>query len=134
MRFLKHLTVVLSLVIVLAGGGSAPRAQTAAPSEEALAVATALLGALGLEKQFESVLPVLLQQFRGVILQANPRAGEELGMTNVAFPSIGDYQDIETRNLWRTAVDERGEDPATVLRSIHAKGHGEAPQLGVRKA
>jgi len=61
-------------------------------------------------------------------LQGTPYVyqGEELGMGNVAFPSIDDYQDIESRNYWRTAVDERGEDPATVLNSIHAKGRDNA--------
>lgn len=61
-------------------------------------------------------------------LQGTPYVyqGEELGMSNVAFPSIDHYQDIETRNLWRTAVQERGEDPAEVLRSIHAKSRDNA--------
>jgi len=61
-------------------------------------------------------------------LQGTPYVyqGEELGMGNVAFPSIEDYQDIESRNYWRTAVDERGEDPAMVLQSIHAKGRDNA--------
>jgi oligo-1,6-glucosidase len=61
-------------------------------------------------------------------LQGTPYVyqGEELGMTNVAFASIDDYQDIEIRNYWRTAVDERGENPAAVLRSIHAKGRDNA--------
>jgi oligo-1,6-glucosidase len=61
-------------------------------------------------------------------LQGTPYVyqGEELGMGNVAFPSIEDYQDIESRNHWRTAVDERGEDPAVVLNSIHAKGRDNA--------
>lgn len=52
--------------------------------------------------------------------------GEELGMCNVAFDRIEDYQDIEIRNYWRTAVRERGENPASVLRSIHAKGRDNA--------
>jgi oligo-1,6-glucosidase len=61
-------------------------------------------------------------------LQGTPYVyqGEELGMTNVAFARIDDYQDIEIRNYWRTAVHERGEDPASVLRSIHAKGRDNA--------
>ena len=75
-------------------------------------------------------------------LQGTPYVyqGEELGMTNVAFPSISDYQDIEIRNHWRTAVHERGEAPEAVLRSIHAKGRdnartpmpwqGDAPEAG----
>jgi oligo-1,6-glucosidase len=52
--------------------------------------------------------------------------GDELGMCNVAFERIEDYQDIETRNHWRTAVIERGEDPAEVMRGIHAKGRDNA--------
>jgi oligo-1,6-glucosidase len=52
--------------------------------------------------------------------------GDELGMCNVAFERIEDYQDIETRNHWRTAVIERGEDPAVVMRGIHAKGRDNA--------
>ena len=52
--------------------------------------------------------------------------GEELGMTNVAWPSIDHYQDIETRNMYRVATQERGHAPAQVMRSIHAKGRDNA--------
>ncbi len=52
--------------------------------------------------------------------------GEELGMTNVRFPSIDDYQDIESLNMYRVAVGERGEDPGSVMASIHAKGRDNA--------
>lgn len=52
--------------------------------------------------------------------------GEELGMTNVAFDSIEAYQDIESRNMYRVATQERGQDPAEVLRAIHAKGRDNA--------
>lgn len=52
--------------------------------------------------------------------------GEELGMTNVAFERIEDYRDIETLNMYRVATTERGEDPAEVLRAIHAKGRDNA--------
>ena len=31
--------------------------------------------------------------------------GEELGMTNVAFPSIDDYNDIDTRNYYKTMIE-----------------------------
>lgn len=41
--------------------------------------------------------------------------GEELGMTNVAFPSIDDYRDIETRNRYREMVEELGVDPQEAL-------------------
>ncbi len=52
--------------------------------------------------------------------------GEELGMTNVAFDRIEDYQDIESRNMHRVATEERGMDPAEVMASIHAKGRDNA--------
>jgi oligo-1,6-glucosidase len=52
--------------------------------------------------------------------------GEELGMTNVAFPRIEDYRDIESLNLYRVATQERGQDPAEVLHAIHLKGRDNA--------
>jgi len=51
--------------------------------------------------------------------------GEEIGMTNVAFPDIADYRDIETLNMYREAV-ARGRPPAELLRAIHAKGRDNA--------
>ena len=61
-------------------------------------------------------------------LQGTPYVyqGEELGMTNVQFPRIEDYQDIEIRNMYRVAVEERGEDPQQVLAAIWAKGRDNA--------
>ena len=61
-------------------------------------------------------------------LQGTPYVyqGEELGMTNVRFPSIDDYQDIEIRNMYRVAVEERGQPPEDVIRSIWAKGRDNA--------
>jgi oligo-1,6-glucosidase len=47
--------------------------------------------------------------------------GEELGMTNVAFDSIDDYRDIETRNFYREWAVERGENATAVMAAIHAK-------------
>jgi oligo-1,6-glucosidase len=52
--------------------------------------------------------------------------GEELGMSNVAFDRIEDYQDIESRNMYRVATEERGLEPAAVLHAIHAKGRDNA--------
>jgi oligo-1,6-glucosidase len=52
--------------------------------------------------------------------------GEELGMTNVRFPDIADYRDIESLNMYREAVNERGMPPAEVLAAIHAKGRDNA--------
>ena len=52
--------------------------------------------------------------------------GEELGMTNVRFPGIDDYQDIESVNMYREAVNERGMAPADVLLPIYTKGRDNA--------
>ena len=52
--------------------------------------------------------------------------GEEIGMTNVAFPSIDDYRDIESLNMYREMVEEQGKDPAGVLALIQAKGRDNA--------
>lgn len=52
--------------------------------------------------------------------------GEEIGMTNVRFPSISEYKDIETLNWYREEVNERGRDPHDAMQSIHAKGRDNA--------
>ncbi|MFN8442827.1 MAG: alpha-glucosidase [Caldilineaceae bacterium] len=48
--------------------------------------------------------------------------GEEIGMTNVKFASIEEYRDIETLNMYRDFVGERGLDPQTVMAMIYTKG------------
>ncbi|HEV7666781.1 MAG TPA: alpha-glucosidase [Chloroflexota bacterium] len=52
--------------------------------------------------------------------------GEEIGMTNVRFESIADYRDIETLNMYREFVDEKGMDPRPVLAMIQAKSRDNA--------
>ena len=52
--------------------------------------------------------------------------GEEIGMTNVAFDSIHDYQDIESLNLYKELVGEKGLNPNDVLALIRAKGRDNA--------
>jgi oligo-1,6-glucosidase len=44
--------------------------------------------------------------------------GEELGMTNVPFDDIDDFQDIESRNHYRTAVEVLGHSPGEVLEDL----------------
>ncbi|MDT7581025.1 MAG: oligo,6-glucosidase [Pseudonocardiales bacterium] len=51
--------------------------------------------------------------------------GEELGMTNMPFTSIGDFRDIESLNHYREAVD-RGGDPADVLAGLRAMSRDNA--------
>jgi len=52
--------------------------------------------------------------------------GEELGMTNVAWPHIDAYQDIETRNMYAQAVNQKGTPHREVMQSIHVKGRDNA--------
>jgi oligo-1,6-glucosidase len=52
--------------------------------------------------------------------------GEEIGMTNVKFDSIKDYQDIETLNMYNEKVVQNGEDHAKVMESIYVKGRDNA--------
>ncbi|MGW5951064.1 oligo-1,6-glucosidase [Bacillus mycoides] len=52
--------------------------------------------------------------------------GEEIGMTNVRFESIDEYRDIETLNMYKEKVMERGEDIDKVMQSIYIKGRDNA--------
>jgi oligo-1,6-glucosidase len=62
------------------------------------------------------------------LLQGTPYIyqGEEIGMTNVAFASIDDYRDIESRNNYRSLVEEHGVSPADALRFLHARSRDNA--------
>ncbi len=62
------------------------------------------------------------------MLQGTPYVyqGEEIGMTNVAFETIADYNDIETINMYHEQVDEKGKDPKAVMAVIHAKSRDNA--------
>ena len=62
------------------------------------------------------------------MLQGTPYIyqGEEIGMTNVQFDAIDEYRDIETLNMYREMVDERGADPQKIMASLHAKSRDNA--------
>lgn len=51
--------------------------------------------------------------------------GEEIGMTNVKFDSIKDYDDIESLNMYRERI-ALGYTKAEVMESIYAKGRDNA--------
>ncbi|MFY0663154.1 MAG: alpha-glucosidase [Natronospirillum sp.] len=51
--------------------------------------------------------------------------GEELGMTNVQFPRIEDYQDIETRNLYTERL-AAGHSEAEMMAAIYANSRDNA--------
>jgi oligo-1,6-glucosidase len=52
--------------------------------------------------------------------------GEEIGMTNVAFDTVGDYRDVEIFNLWQDRVVKGGQDPNRILHAIHMKARDNA--------
>ncbi len=52
--------------------------------------------------------------------------GEELGMTNVRFPTIDDYKDIETLNMYNEKISEDKENLSQIMNSIYAKGRDNA--------
>ena len=52
--------------------------------------------------------------------------GEEIGMTNVAFESIEEYRDVETLNMYKEMVNEKGLDPKEVLKIVRAKSRDNA--------
>ncbi len=62
------------------------------------------------------------------LLQGTPYVyqGEEIGMTNVRFTSIGDYRDIETLNIYREFAERRGVEPERCMAMIHAKSRDNA--------
>lgn len=74
-------------------------------------------------KESAKMLATLLHTLKGTpyIYQ-----GEELGMTNVKFPSINDYRDIETLNMYREHHIEQGKPEASVMASIYSKGRDNA--------
>ena len=51
--------------------------------------------------------------------------GEEIGMTNIKFDSIEEYNDIETLNMYRERVD-KGEDIQTIMDSVYVKSRDNA--------
>lgn len=52
--------------------------------------------------------------------------GQELGMTNVYLDSIEEYEDIETLNMYKEEVSEKGKNPQDVIKAIHKKGRDNA--------
>jgi oligo-1,6-glucosidase len=62
------------------------------------------------------------------MLQGTPYIyqGEEIGMINVRFDSVEDYNDIEIKNMYREKVIEGGEDHNKVMESIYVKGRDNA--------
>ena len=81
----------------------------------------------GNDKEYRNESAKLLATFT-LMLQGTPYIyqGEEIGMTNVAFETIEDYRDVETLNMYREYVEERGADPKTLIKAINAKSRDNA--------
>lgn len=52
--------------------------------------------------------------------------GEEIGMTNVSFDSIDDYDDVEIHNMWQERVVKGGADPEETLDNIRYRARDNA--------
>lgn len=52
--------------------------------------------------------------------------GEEIGMTNVPFPSIDECRDIETLNWYKERMQEENADSAQLLEAVYARGRDNA--------
>ncbi|NNK69120.1 MAG: alpha-glucosidase [Flavobacteriaceae bacterium] len=68
------------------------------------------------------MLAMLLLSMRGTVYVYQ---GDEIGMTNVAFPQITDYNDVETLNSWKEA-EERGEDMNAFMKLVHKQSRDNA--------
>jgi oligo-1,6-glucosidase len=81
----------------------------------------------GNDREFRVESAKLLATFTHM-LQGTPYVyqGEEIGMTNVAFNSIDDYRDVETLNIYKEVVGEKGGNPQETLKVIHAKSRDNA--------
>ena len=52
--------------------------------------------------------------------------GEELGMTNVPFETIGSFRDLESLGYYATAVGTLGQDPAQTVATLRRKSRDNA--------
>ena len=68
------------------------------------------------------LLAMLLLTLRGTVYIYQ---GDEIGMTNVAYPSIEDYNDVETINSWNEAK-AAGKDMKTYLQLVHRQSRDNA--------
>jgi oligo-1,6-glucosidase len=68
------------------------------------------------------LLATLLLTLRGTVYIYQ---GDEIGMTNVAFDSIEDYNDVETRNNWKEAK-AKGKNMNDFLKIVHLQSRDNA--------
>ena len=68
------------------------------------------------------LLATLLLTLRGTVYIYQ---GDEIGMTNVAYDSIDDYDDVETHGAWQDALRE-GKDMDEFLKIVHDQSRDNA--------
>ncbi|SHG51449.1 alpha-glucosidase [Flagellimonas flava] len=68
------------------------------------------------------LLVTLLMTLRGTVYVYQ---GDEIGMTNVAYPHISDYNDVETLNAYKEAK-EQGKDMDAFMSVVHAQSRDNA--------
>ncbi|WP_332693553.1 glycoside hydrolase family 13 protein [Halalkalibacter lacteus] len=86
-----------------------------------------MVSRLGNDKEYRVESAKMLATFLHM-MQGTPYIyqGEELGMTNVRFESIEEYNDIEIQNMYREKVVEGNEDHQKVMEAIYVKGRDNA--------
>lgn len=75
--FVRLLTYVTLVAATFTAPGRA-QAPAPAPAPAAIAAATELLQVLGMEAQFDAILPMLMTQMKQVVTASNPAAGKEM--------------------------------------------------------
>jgi len=68
------------------------------------------------------LLATILLSMRGTVYIYQ---GDEIGMTNVAYPSIDHYNDVETLNAWKEA-EKNGKDMTDFLKVVHSQSRDNA--------
>ncbi|MGF2614644.1 alpha-glucosidase [Rossellomorea vietnamensis] len=86
-----------------------------------------MVSRFGNDKEFRTESAKMLGTFLHM-MQGTPYIyqGEELGMTNVQFDSLEEYNDIEIHNMYREKVTEGGEDHDKIMNAIYIKGRDNA--------
>ena len=68
------------------------------------------------------LLATLLLTMRGTVYVYQ---GDEIGMTNVAYPDIDHYNDVETLNAWKEA-EKKGQDMEAFMKVVHSQSRDNA--------
>ncbi|OZM57045.1 glucohydrolase [Lottiidibacillus patelloidae] len=86
-----------------------------------------MVSRLGDDQEYRVISAKMLATFLH-FLQGTPYIyqGEEIGMTNVQFQSIEEYNDIEIHNMYREKVIDGGEDHEKIMEAIYIKGRDNA--------